>query len=620
MANRSALPAQAPLSSHSSVKLAELCEGLDSASLWWISGYTAASASYKSAAENAAALTSEAKYKEPAPAAEPQSTILYGSQSGNAERLAMALFEDLKAAGVGARVLRADAYPLKALKTETNLYVVISTQGDGDPPEDARTLVEHILSKRAPQLNQLNFAVLGLGDSSYPKFCWVGKNLDERFAELGGTRLQARADVDVDIDSVALPWISLLVEREKLRLKIAPVGASIAFLPVRDSSKLITKVEPKLATASKTFEALVLANQRITTDKSQKNIRHIELSLQGSNLSYQPGDALGVHGSNSPELAAQILDALQFDGASLVNIADQSHSVETWLSQRLDLRKLPRKLVEAHALRAECDALKALLQPERAPVYAEKIANMDLLDLIQRYPIKPSNRWDSAALFSLLRPLTPRLYSIASSQAAVGDEVHLTVAQLKYDLHGRTRVGAISNSLAHANIDANVRVFVERNERFRLPIDGARNIVMIGPGTGVAPFRSFVQERAEAGARGRNWLFFGNPHFREDFLYQLEWQQALKKGQLHRMDVAFSRDQAEKVYVQHRLLTQAQQLYQWIEGGAHVYVCGDANQMAKDVDASLRQIIAKEKAIDLEAAGDYLSQLSSEQRYQRDIY
>ena len=616
MAYKSALPALAPLSSQNSAKLAELCEGLDSSSLWWISGYTAASASFKSAAELAVSAPPEAKIKELAVAAEPLTSIVYGSQSGNAERIAMRLFEDLKAAGISARVLRADAYTLKDLKTETSLYIVMSTQGDGDPPEDSRTLVEHILGRRAPQLAQLSYAVLGLGDSSYPKFCLIGKNLDARLAELGATRLQARADVDVDIDAVALPWIALLVEREKLRIKAAPVSSSIAFLPIRESGRLPVKAEAK----SSEFAATVLANQRITTAKSHKNIRHIELSLQGSGLRYLPGDALGVQGANSPELVELLIRELQFNGASLVSRSDQSLSAEAWLSQRCDLRKLSRKLIEAHAILAESELLKALLLPENALAYGEQIANMDLLDLLQRYPSKPLKRWDASALIALLRPLTPRLYSIASSQAAVGEEVHLTVAQVKYQLGGRTRVGAISNSLAHANLDAEVRVFIERNERFRLPSDGARDIVMIGPGTGIAPFRSFVQDRVESGARGRNWLFFGNPHFREDFLYQLEWQQALKQGHLHRLDAAFSRDQAEKVYVQHRLLAQAQTIYQWLEGGAHVYVCGEANQMAKDVDASLRQIIAKEKAIDLESAGEYLSQLSSEHRYQRDIY
>lgn len=615
MPNTSVTAALVPLSLERSVLLAQLCDGLDAAGLWWISGYAAASAQVlqKSAQSS---LANDTPAVEPAVSLVHTATIVYGTQTGNAKQIANSFFEQLHAAGVHARVLRSDAYPLKDLKIEKALYLVISTQGDGDPPEDSRAFVEHLLGKRAPNLAHLHYAVLGLGDSSYPKFCSVAQALDTRLSELGAQRLQARGDADVEIEQVATPWLAIALREAKLRLKATPPASSISFLPVRAPARVTAALYSK----DRPFAAKLLQNQRITTRASSKDVRHIELSLEGSGLSYSPGDSLGVYPENESGAVSALLTALHWAADGEASVLGQTHSASRWLSHQRDIAKLSRSLVQAHYERSGDPALGALIQPEQSEQLREFLSHTHLLDLLTRYPLVKARDWHPAELMPLLRPLAPRLYSIASAASLVGAEVHLTVAHVAYALHGSARFGAASHTLANAQDGDNLPVFIESNERFRLPTDRARDVIMIGPGTGVAPFRAFLQERVETGASGRNWLFFGNPHFREDFLYQLEWQQALKTKSLHRLDLAFSRDTAAKVYVQHRLLEQAKALFGWLENGAYLYVCGDATHMAKDVDAALRNVVAHEKHLDQDGVSDYFAQLQQQNRYQRDVY
>jgi len=618
MPNISPNAALAPLSYERSALLAQLCDGLDAASLWWISGYAAASAQ---ALQKVAQIshTGEA-IAEPAVSLQTASahaaTIIYGTQTGNAKQVAVTFSEQLLAAGIQARVLRSDAYAVKDLKIEKTLYVVISTQGDGDPPEDSRAFVEHVLGRRAPNLAHLHFAVLGLGDSSYPKFCSVAKALDARFSELGAQRLHARGDADVEIDLVATPWLSAVLSEAKLRLKATPPASSVSFLPLRTPPRVAASLYSK----EHPFPAKILQNQRITTRASTKDVRHIELSLEGSGLSYSPGDSLGVYAENDRSAVQQLLAALHWAADNQASVLGKTHTIAHWLCHQRDITKLSRNLVAAHAERSSDASLLALVQPEQAEQLREFLSQTHLVDLLARYPSSSARVWQPEELLPLLRPLAPRLYSIASSAAQVGAEVHLTVAHVAYALHGSARFGAASHSLASAEEGASLPVFIETNERFRLPTDATKDVIMIGPGTGVAPFRAFLQERVETGAAGRNWLFFGNPHFREDFLYQLEWQQALKAKTLARLDLAFSRDGSTKVYVQHRLLEQAKELFSWLENGAHIYVCGDATRMAKDVDAALRSIVAQEKHLDTDGVDEYFAQLQQQNRYQRDVY
>lgn len=593
----------APLSDDKAELLARLTEGLDSERLWWLSGYAAGLA--RAGVAPARTLQLAAAQTETSPAA--QLTVVYGSQTGNAKRLAETLAQRAQDAGVPVRLLRADAYSTRELKQERYLYLVVSTQGDGDPPDDARGLIEFIVGKRAPALKQLKYAVLGLGDSSYPQFCAIGSRLDERLAELGATRLLERGEADLDIDSVASPWLERALGIAGDALKTSAPLASVTPLRVAAAAVSGTREQP--------FAAEVLANQRITWGGG-KDIRHIELSLADSGLRYEPGDALGVWPRNPPTLVEDALDLLGLDGDAVVTHAGQALPLRIWLGEKRELTRLARPFVASHAQRCGDTGLQALLDKDNASAFGRWQESRQVIDLLRQHRAD----WSGEALVAALRPLAPRLYSIASSQKAVGDEAHLTVAHVEYaNEDGAMRWGAASHFLAGSEEGATLPVYIERNERFRLPADGTRDTIMIGPGTGVAPFRGFVQERAAVGASGRNWLFFGNPHFRSDFLYQLEWQRALKSGQLHRLDLAFSRDAAAKTYVQHRLRERGRDLFDWLEGGAHLYVCG-AIAMGKDVHAALLEIIAEQGGRDAEHAEDYLNALQQQGRYARDVY
>jgi sulfite reductase (NADPH) flavoprotein alpha-component len=577
--------------------LARLTDGLDAPGLWWLSGYAAGLAA-RPGTRPAVAVDAAARL-----------TVVYGSQTGNAKRLAEQLARQAEGAGLGVRLLRADAYPLRELASEKILYVVISTQGDGDPPDDARGFVEHLLGKRAPALPGLKFAVLGLGDSSYPQFNATGRQIDARLEALGAQRLFTRGEADLDVDTVAAPWLSQALDAAKEQLRSAAPLASV------------TPLRPGAAPASpwsreKPFAAEVLASQRLTGRGSHKDVRHVELSLEGSGLSYQPGDALGVWPRNPPALVDAVLAELRLDGETRVGSGGQDHALRDWFGQHRELTRLSRPFLQAHATRSGSAELQRLLQPDGAAALSSLLASRQLVDVLQAWPAA----WPADELVAALRPLAPRLYSIASAQSAVGPEAHLTVDHVDYVAPGGRRWGAASHFISEAAEGATLPVFIEANDRFRLPRDGARDIIMIGPGTGVAPFRGFVQERAATGAGGRNWLLFGNPHARHDFLYQLEWQQALKSGQLQRLDLAFSRDQADKVYVQHKLHEHGRELFGWLEGGAHLYVCGDASRMARDVEAALLGAIAIYGGRDADGAREYLNALQQQGRYARDVY
>ncbi|MFY2763375.1 assimilatory sulfite reductase (NADPH) flavoprotein subunit [Arenimonas sp. MALMAid1274] len=574
--------------------LARLTEGLDAPGLWWLSGYAAGLAARPGVRPAAAE-----------PAASARLSIVYGSQTGNAKRLAEALARQAEGAGLAVRLLRADAYPLRELKDERLLYVVISTQGDGDPPDDARGLVEHLLGKRAPALKQLRFAVLGLGDSSYPQFNATGRQIDARLAELGGQRLFERGEADLDFETVTTPWLARALDAAREQLKAsAPLATVTPLRPAVTAPSPWTRDQP--------YAAPLLANQRLTGRHSRKDVRHLELSLEGSGLSYAPGDALGVWPHNPPALVDAVLAELSLDADTDVDGAP----LREWLGSRRELTRLARPFLQRHAERSASPALSRLLEPGQADALAKLLATHQLVDLLQAHPAA----WTAEDLVASLRPLAPRLYSIASAQSAVGPEAHLTVDHLAWDAPGGRRWGAASHFLAGREDGDTLPVYIESNDRFRLPRDPTRDIVMIGPGTGVAPFRGFLQERVATGASGRNWLLFGNPHARHDFLYQVEWQQALRTGQLHRLDLAFSRDQAHKVYVQHRLQEHGRALYDWLENGAHLYVCGDASRMARDVEAALLDLIATHGGHDADAARDYLATLQQQGRYARDVY
>ncbi len=590
-----------PLSEDRAGLLLRLTDGLEPSALQWLSGYTAGLA---------VQLSTTQRLLQAVPVSEAQTdlrlTIVYGSQTGNAKREAEAIAHEAQSQGLSIRLLRADAYPVRELANERLLYIVISTQGDGDPPDDAQAFFEFIGGRRAPSLKELKFAVLGLGDSSYPQFNAIARKIDTRLAELGASRLFAVGEADVDVASVAAPWRqnALMQAREVLKTSIS--AATVTPLRPAIASSLYGREKPYLAE--------VLVNQRITARESEQDVRHLEIALHES-LNYEPGDALGVWPRNHSTLVETVLGQLKLDAEEIISVGDQTLTLHEWLSSKRELTRLSKSFVVKHAEKNPSEVLNALLKSENNEAIAEFINQQQLPDLLNQFPAQ----WSADELVNALRPLAPRLYSIASSRKAVGDEAHLTVSLLEYQKDENLRRGLASSFLADRNAGAQLPVFIERNERFRLPLDSSRDILMIGPGTGVAPFRGFVQERTEVGATGKNWLLFGARHAQSQFLYQLEWQEALKKGQLHRLDLAFSRDQAERIYAQQRLRENGAEVYSWLENGAHLYICG-AIAMGKDVHQVLLSIVSEHGAKSPEDAGDYLSQLQQSGRYAKDVY
>ncbi|WP_343227487.1 assimilatory sulfite reductase (NADPH) flavoprotein subunit [Rhodanobacter sp. DHB23] len=605
-ATRPILPTPA-LAAERLALLNRLTEGLPPADLYWISAWTAALAAQATRVALPAAAPPEAANT----AAAGRLTVLYGSQTGNSRRVAERLAERATAAGLGVRLLRTGAYPVRELAQEQHLALVISSQGDGDPPDDAIGFVEFLTGKRAPRLPQLQFAVMGLGDSSYPQFCAVSRRLDARFAELGARRFAGLGEADVDFEASSASWSDGVLEKAREVLGAPAASGVVSPRPA------LHAVNSALHGREHPFAAEVLDNQRIVSRDSDREVRHLELSLQGSGLRYEPGDALGVWPRNPPALVDDYLRLLRLDGGQEVAHEGRRLPLARWLAQERELTRLSRPLLAAHAAASGDAELARVLEPEQREALARLLDTHQPIDLLRRHPVD----WSAEQLVAALRPLTPRLYSIASSPKAVGeDEVHLTVAVVNYHAHGSEHFGAASSFLASADDETRVPVFVEANERFRLPDDAGRDIIMIGPGTGVAPFRAFVQERQAVGATGRNWLFFGNRHFAQDFLYQVEWQQALKDGALNRLDLAFSRDGAAKTYVQHRLREQGRELYAWLREGAHLYVCGDATHMAKDVHEALVEVAVTHGGLSVEDARGWLTELLQEGRYARDVY
>ncbi|MES3500090.1 NADPH-dependent assimilatory sulfite reductase flavoprotein subunit [Citrobacter portucalensis] len=544
-----------------------------------------------------------------APVAEmPGITLISASQTGNARRVAEALRDDLIAAKLNVTLINAGDYKFKQIANEKLLIVVASTQGEGEPAEEAVALHKFLFSKKAPKLDNTAFAVFGLGDTSYEFFCQAGKDFDTKLAELGGERLLDRVDADVEYQAAAAQWRARLVDVLKERAPAAPsvqVAASGAVNEVHSSP--YTKEAP--------LTASLAVNQKITGRDSEKDVRHIEIDLGDSGLRYQPGDALGVWYQNDPALVKELVELLWLKGDEPVTVDGKTLSLAEALQWHFELTVNTGNIVENYATLTRSETLLPLVGDKaQLQHYA---ATTPIVDMVRFSPAQ----LDAQALVDLLRPLTPRLYSIASSQAEVESEVHVTVGVVRYEIEGRARAGGASSFLAdRVEEEGEVRVFIEHNDNFRLPANPQTPVIMIGPGTGIAPFRAFMQQRAADGAEGKNWLFFGNPHFTEDFLYQVEWQRYVKEGVLSRIDLAWSRDQKEKVYVQDKLRQQGAELWRWINDGAHIYVCGDANRMAKDVEQALLEVIAEFGGMDIEAADEFLSELRIERRYQRDVY
>ncbi|MEK3921462.1 assimilatory sulfite reductase (NADPH) flavoprotein subunit [Paenibacillus sp. FSL K6-2393] len=580
----------------------------------WLSGYIAAiqaSATIAAPANLVQAAPTTGIAPVSAPPVSREVTVLFGSQTGNSSGLSKKLAKKLEEQGLQVTLSSMGDFKPNGLKKIENLLIIVSTHGEGEPPDNAIPLHEFLNSKRAPKLEGLRYSVLALGDTSYEFFCQTGKDFDKRLQELGGTALVPRVDCDVDFDEPAAEWMNeVLASLSSTSATASTVTTEAVTAAVSGGESEYDRTNP--------FKAEVLENLNLNGRGSDRETRHIELSLEGSSLDYEPGDSLGVFPENHPRLVDELIAAMGWNADERVTVnknGDQA-SVHEALLRYFEITAVTKPVVEQLAKLNPESGLTTLLADDSE--FRTVMNSCDLLDLVQDYNLKGI---PAAEFVAVLRKIPARLYSIASSSKSFPDEVHLTVRSVRYEARGRERYGVCSVHLAE-RIEAGdtLPVYIQHNPNFKLPENPDTPIIMVGPGTGVAPFRSFLGEREETGAEGKTWLFYGDQHFATDFLYQTEWQRWLKDGVLTKMDVAFSRDTEQKVYVQHRMLEHSKELYQWLQEGASVYICGDEKKMAHDVHAALTTILEQEGGLSPEQASEYLTRLQQEKRYQRDVY
>ena len=591
-------------------ELSELGSRLDQQQLWWASGYLAGLAAAGAPAGTAPAIAAETAA---AAEAAPQHawSVLYGTETGNCRAIAEELADAIRGMGAEATAVDISQFRPALLRKQARALFVVATHGLGEPPDGTEEFFEFLLGERAPRLEDLSFSVLALGDSSYEDFCATGRQLDARLEALGARRLEPRVDCDVDFETATESWKSQVLARVREEREAADARSGVS------APRHLVPVSAASHTRKNPFAAPVLGVQRITGTGSSKDVRHVVLSLEGSGLSYQPGDALGVWPNNPPRLVEQFLTLTGLDAEAPVEVDGDALSLGKALSHRLELTLLGRGFIEDYAARCAIAPLQTLLDAADRSTLNEYLGERQVIDVLREHPVPLT----AQQLVEVLKRLTPRLYSIASSLEANPDEVHVTIAVVEYHAFGEQHLGSASNYLADPG--DTVPVYIAPNPRFRLPDDASVPVIMIGAGTGVAPFRAFLEEReasGASGASGSNWLFFGDRNFSSDFLYQVEWARLRQAGVLERHDVAFSRDQAIKVYVQDRIREQSDELFAWLERGAHVYVCGDAKHMAPDVHEALLGAIAQGLGGDSEAAEAYLRELKKANRYQRDVY
>ncbi|MCG7436925.1 assimilatory sulfite reductase (NADPH) flavoprotein subunit [Lysinibacillus sp. FSL M8-0216] len=532
-------------------------------------------------------------------------TILYGSQTGNSQGLAEKYASLLKAQNVDVTVSSLGKFKASNLKKITNLLLIVSTHGEGDPPDQAIQFYEFLHSKRAPKLEHLQYAVLALGDSSYEFFCKTGKDFDEQFAKLGATRIVPRTDCDVDYDDAAAQWFSA-VQQEFLK-QATTISVTSTQSDEIQGATTYSRKNP--------FYAEVLENINLNGRGSNKETRHLELSIEGANFQFEPGDSIGIQPENSEPLVDALLGVLQFDPATEVTVLDETVSLKNALQKKLEITVLSKPVLEKIKAYTEHNEFSSLLEEPNA--WKDYAKGRDLLDVVEDFA---PFTWSAQQFVDILRKIPSRLYSIASSQLANHDEVHLTISKVSYDTNGRQRLGVCSGSVAELQIGATLPIYVHKNPNFRLPEQKETPIIMIGAGTGIAPYRAFLEEREELGVEGKAWLIFGDQHFVTDFLYQTDWQRWLASGTLSQMHIAFSRDTDKKIYVQHKLEENAANFYEWLEQGAVIYVCGDEKSMAADVDATIHRIIEQQGQKTSEQAKALVQELKQQKRYQRDVY
>lgn len=607
-----------PFNQEQAELLNQLLPSLTDGQNQWLSGYLTASTTSSTATAPAPTVAPLQGLPSIAPVAESspitkEVTILYGSQTGNCQTLAEEALENYKTLGFDVTLSSMNDFRPNDLKKVAHLLIIVSTQGEGDPPDTAIPFYEFLHGRRAPKLKGLQFSVLSLGDSSYDFYCITGKQFDERLEELGAERLSPRVDCDLDYDEPAAEWFEAVSGR-LVELTSGDEAASTL------SVESIVDTNQSVYSRTNPYQAEVFENINLNGRGSNKETRHLELSLENSNLVFEPGDSLGIYPENNTDLVDTIINEMNWNAEESITINKQGEqrALRGALRNHYEITVLTKPMLEKIVAFNSHEGLTELLHADNKEALKEYLHGSDLLDIIRDY-----GPWDVQAseFINVLRKLPARLYSVASSYEENPEEVHLTIGAVRYEKNGRERSGVCSVQCAErVEPGDSLSVYVQKNENFRLPKDPDAPIIMIGPGTGVAPFRAYLEEREATGAEGKSWLFFGDQHYVTDFIYQVEWQRWIKNGVLTKLDVAFSRDTAEKVYVQHRMLENSKELYQWLIDGAYIYVCGDEEYMAKDVHETLLTILKQEGNMESEEASSFLTSIQQQKRYQRDVY
>lgn len=609
-----------PFTEGQATQINELLQTLTPEQKVWLSGYLVANQQLTSGTSEtqgsqigAVSKDTETMLQQNEPAIQPEKraiTLLYGSETGNAQGLAEIFEERLSNIGHNVTLKAMDEFKPKNLKNVEDLFIITSTQGEGDPPDNAAELHEFIHGRKAPKLEGVRFSILALGDQTYEFFCQTGKDFDKKLEELGAERLYERVDCDVDYEEDAEKWMANVINT----IDSAPEGTQSEQVV----SESIKSAKEKKYSKANPYQAEVLENINLNGRGSNKETRHIEFLLDNFGEEYEVGDCLVVLPQNDPALVELLISTLGWDPGDQIQISEDGDtiSLEEALTSYFEITKLTRPLLQNAAAYFDNEALEDKVQDSEW--IQNYIEGRDFIDLLNDFPPEELEPED---LYQILRKLPPREYSISSSYQSLPDEVHITVGAVRYNTHGRDRSGVCSVQFAERIQPGDtVPIYLKRNPNFKFPKDGDTPVIMIGPGTGIAPFRAHMQEREEYGYKGNTWLFFGDQHFTTDFLYQTEWQEWLKDGVLEKMNVAFSRDTDQKVYVQHRIAEHSKEFNEWLEKGASIYICGDEKNMAKDVHQAIRNVLVKEQNLTEEDAESYLKQMKKDKRYQRDVY
>ncbi|MHB7920043.1 assimilatory sulfite reductase (NADPH) flavoprotein subunit [Staphylococcus hominis] len=609
-----------PFTEGQATQINELLQTLTPEQKVWLSGYLVANQQLTSGTSKtqgsqigAVSKDTETMLQQNEPTIQPEKraiTLLYGSETGNAQGLAEIFEERLSNIGHNITLKAMDEFKPKNLKNVEDLFIITSTQGEGDPPDNAAELHEFIHGRKAPKLEGVRFSVLALGDQTYEFFCQTGRDFDKKLEELGAERLYERVDCDVDYEEDAEKWMANVINT----IDSAPEGTQSEQVV----SESIKSAKEKKYSKANPYQAEVLENINLNGRGSNKETRHIEFLLDNFGEEYEVGDCLVVLPQNDPALVELLMSTLGWDPGHQIQISEDGDtiSLEEALTSYFEITKLTKPLLQNAAAYFDNEALEDKVQDSEW--IQNYIEGRDFIDLLNDFPPEELEPED---LYQILRKLPPREYSISSSYQSLPDEVHITVGAVRYNTHGRDRSGVCSVQFAERIQPGDtVPIYLKRNPNFKFPKDGDTPVIMIGPGTGIAPFRAHMQEREEYGYKGNTWLFFGDQHFTTDFLYQTEWQEWLKDGVLEKMNVAFSRDTDQKVYVQHRIAEYSKEFNEWIEKGASIYICGDEKNMAKDVHQAIRNVLVKEQNLTEEDAESYLKQMKKDKRYQRDVY